>query len=1010
VRFRKSDVFNLSLLYHQSGLFSAILTAFLAASTNMLQQDPAETTVLLLLTIAQAQARLEQGMPLASRPPVDIPSFSPELSARWINALWFMALTLSLAAAMVAMLAKEWLGAFMASHMRPPHAYALARQARLDSLHSWHALQIIDFLPTLLHISLVLFGLGLVINLWILDHAIAITIAAVGGLMVFLYMGIVVLGAFKELCPFNTRISKYLRAMYDSYKGNLDSLSAQSDESTTSKDLLALKWLADNARDPNIGDCAYQALAGLRLRQMRPLHEDGAENASSTTCQDALGDEQAVMTMFARVQIRLSKLLVDSTRQLAVCRGENAARYAGALAALYPCLKRYLRRTLNTQDQRTRDSYIRAISVQFGPDVSHFIFGGPTQAYYRRQIYFQVTSHTRKSLNALDEVWNESTPPFSPEAYANLTAAELRLVEAVADELVTAQPSSSNYEGSENLQSLQNEDNMQHKGACKGVSDATATQNATNDSSGPRPLETAIDVRASDHAPPEVLSEALASYPNLRARYSRSLFRASIQLYYHVAELAPIGNYPLVNLLEAIHCAARNVTLNPADCLGSHHPQEQGGRPPIFHIRVVGTSVSRYLGPLDIGAADSLVGCLVTLLGSASTQAVPRAEMAAAAAMVAVCPRLIKQWTVQKSRLEDLSDACEDPSDARDLENWHLTPIHWDQSFGNKNDSLCVPDLDNIPADPLELAKYVLNQLLLTLSFAVSQIKPQELCELVELAITSLYSRGNISPISRQAAYRIAVDRHGDLLERLIDSLHRTDGAQEHWSQKARRHLLHFLAIVVPGLKFTIFRALVYDTQSARAGELRIWSTMKALGSIGGLKDTATLLLGEIPRMVGSGDTVVYPCFTRTSYGFPRLIEIGVDQSEYAPIVVSTIVELVVAISAATDFEMAADAVPGFLRAVNAVCTKPPSNWNKSSVGFLQAVVVILQTFGQSTPQLFVQPGTLAFLKEALGRVGDEETQKRLLSDLKEIEKIYQYHVETVKELGYVDLRSYDKN
>ncbi|KAF8599526.1 hypothetical protein BDV93DRAFT_419765, partial [Ceratobasidium sp. AG-I] len=155
---------SLDVLLLFAALFSAILTAFLIESKNLLQQDPADTTAALLLLIAQHQI----GSALESSALVAPPTFSPAISSLWINGLWFVSLALSLAAALVAMLSKEWLTAYTSSRPRPPHTHALLRQARLNGLNDWWALHIIALLPTLLHLSLLLFAIGLVIYLWTL--------------------------------------------------------------------------------------------------------------------------------------------------------------------------------------------------------------------------------------------------------------------------------------------------------------------------------------------------------------------------------------------------------------------------------------------------------------------------------------------------------------------------------------------------------------------------------------------------------------------------------------------------------------------------------------------------------------------------------------------------------------------------------------------------------------------------------------------------------------------------
>ncbi|KAG8699112.1 hypothetical protein FRC09_006830, partial [Ceratobasidium sp. 395] len=90
---------NLDMLLLFAALFSAILTAFIIESKNLLQQDSADLTVTLLLSIAKSQQRIEQGTPQVL-PKIELPTFSVPISARWINGLWYTSLALSLSAAL----------------------------------------------------------------------------------------------------------------------------------------------------------------------------------------------------------------------------------------------------------------------------------------------------------------------------------------------------------------------------------------------------------------------------------------------------------------------------------------------------------------------------------------------------------------------------------------------------------------------------------------------------------------------------------------------------------------------------------------------------------------------------------------------------------------------------------------------------------------------------------------------------------------------------------------------
>lgn len=241
-------------------------------SKKLLQQDHTEVSNGLLLLIAQSQQRLEQGRPQPILAPVQFATFSAPGLARWINGLWFSSLALSLSAALVAMLAKEWLTAYNTSRPRSAYTYAHLRQSRFNALFKWRALHIVTLLPSILHLALLLFSIGLVLYLVILDKIVAIVVGVIAGGTLLFYMVTAVLGAIYEFCPFVTQISKYIKQILMFCSGDWMVAKAHSSkqdnhfsENTTTNDLQALTWLAEHARDPAARDCSYQALAGLHL-------------------------------------------------------------------------------------------------------------------------------------------------------------------------------------------------------------------------------------------------------------------------------------------------------------------------------------------------------------------------------------------------------------------------------------------------------------------------------------------------------------------------------------------------------------------------------------------------------------------------------------------------------------------------------------------------------------------------------------------------------------------------
>lgn len=190
----------------QAGLFSAALTAFNVQSYLLLQPDNTDTIILALIGIS---AQLESFSTSASfvnctRPaftPPDPASFSPPNYAVWMNAFWFSSLTCTLSASSIAVMVKQWLHQYGQGLSGNPGDVARLRQYRYDSLIKWHVPGIIAFLPILLQTALALFLGGLLILLYSLHQAVAVTVSfLVGGLIIFTTATTILPTYFSDCC------------------------------------------------------------------------------------------------------------------------------------------------------------------------------------------------------------------------------------------------------------------------------------------------------------------------------------------------------------------------------------------------------------------------------------------------------------------------------------------------------------------------------------------------------------------------------------------------------------------------------------------------------------------------------------------------------------------------------------------------------------------------------------------------------------------------------------------
>ncbi|KAG8761915.1 hypothetical protein FRC11_012277 [Ceratobasidium sp. 423] len=253
---------------------------FLIESAKNLQEDPSASLkqmTILLRAIAEGQV-------LNSTSPEGT-GFTPPLAAVWVNALWFLSLSLSVSVSLVAMLAKQWCHSYMSGRTGQPHVQARQRQRRLDGLERWKMPEILAFLPTLMHLSL-----SLTIYLWNIHIGVAIPVLAMTALTFIFYATTTVLPLGNAYCPYNTPLSHYIDSglrnllsrfrncgftqrflvrQYDS-DAAADLTGALSDQVTSR----ALGWLITHSQDERSVDLALQAIAGADARMpVQPLVE-----------------------------------------------------------------------------------------------------------------------------------------------------------------------------------------------------------------------------------------------------------------------------------------------------------------------------------------------------------------------------------------------------------------------------------------------------------------------------------------------------------------------------------------------------------------------------------------------------------------------------------------------------------------------------------------------------------------------------------------------------------------
>ncbi|KAI0789524.1 hypothetical protein C8Q75DRAFT_165957 [Abortiporus biennis] len=193
-----------------SGLFSAVVTTFVVDSYKALQPDPNATTNLLLLQISAQLGSLtvSNGFLNSTVSPASLANITaavaPTTLASKVNALWIASLIFSLATAAIAIVVRQWLREYLIHPSGPPRQLARIRQLRYNKLQSWGIPYIIVTLPILLQVSLALFLVGLLYQLWDLNNAVAIVATIFTALTLTFIFGTSLIPGIILDCPYRS--------------------------------------------------------------------------------------------------------------------------------------------------------------------------------------------------------------------------------------------------------------------------------------------------------------------------------------------------------------------------------------------------------------------------------------------------------------------------------------------------------------------------------------------------------------------------------------------------------------------------------------------------------------------------------------------------------------------------------------------------------------------------------------------------------------------------------------
>ncbi|CAL1712752.1 unnamed protein product [Somion occarium] len=193
-----------------AGLFSAVLTAFVIESYQLLQDDFTETTARILLQVSLQlnSLTINNGFINSTAPVAAITTFIPESSSVRVNIFWFLSLFLSLTTASLGIFVKQWWRSYSEHNDEDPQSYIRLRFFRSQGMEKWRVEQIGSILPSILQFALILFFVGLIDFLNTLNPIVGWTIAGFILCWFFLVLLITVAPAFSSICPYRILLLK----------------------------------------------------------------------------------------------------------------------------------------------------------------------------------------------------------------------------------------------------------------------------------------------------------------------------------------------------------------------------------------------------------------------------------------------------------------------------------------------------------------------------------------------------------------------------------------------------------------------------------------------------------------------------------------------------------------------------------------------------------------------------------------------------------------------------------
>ena len=137
----------------------------------------------------------------------------PDRRTVLVQCLLYASLAISLFAAFVAMLGKQWLDRFVRKRGRAATEKSWDRQRKFQGMEQWQFHMVMESLPILLQFALLLFGCSVSLYLWPINLFVAGVTLAFTALGVAFYCFVTLAGSLFHKCPYQTPLSPIVRAV-----------------------------------------------------------------------------------------------------------------------------------------------------------------------------------------------------------------------------------------------------------------------------------------------------------------------------------------------------------------------------------------------------------------------------------------------------------------------------------------------------------------------------------------------------------------------------------------------------------------------------------------------------------------------------------------------------------------------------------------------------------------------------------------------------------------------------